>query len=91
MEDFYVDISERAGLLEEIYGKGHVEGKQVKFKNKAGDVIEVAITSRAKMDDSGNFSTTRVSSTTSAKPWRTRETGSSATLPEACVITSTLI
>jgi PAS domain S-box-containing protein len=55
VEDFYVDLSERAGLLEEIYGKGHVEGKQVKFKNKAGDVIEAAITARAKFDDSGHI------------------------------------
>ena len=55
VKDFYVDISERTGLLEEIYGKGLVEGKHVKFRNKTGDVIEVAITSRARMDDSGNF------------------------------------
>jgi PAS domain S-box-containing protein len=55
VKDFYVDLSERAGLLEEIYGKGHVEGKHVKFKNKAGDHIEVAITARAKMDDSGHL------------------------------------
>jgi PAS domain S-box-containing protein len=53
--DYYVDISERKGLLEEIYGKGHVEGKHVKFRNKAGEIIEVAITSRAKTDDAGNF------------------------------------
>jgi hypothetical protein len=43
------------GLLEEIYGKGHVEGKHVKFRNKAGENIEIAITSRAKTDDAGNF------------------------------------
>jgi PAS domain S-box-containing protein len=55
VKDFYVDILERTGLLEEIYGKGLVEAKHVKFRNKAGDVIEVAITSRARMDDSGNF------------------------------------
>jgi PAS domain S-box-containing protein len=55
VKDFYVDIAERAGLLEEIYGKGIVEGKHVKFRNKAGEVIEVAVTSRAKMDDAGNF------------------------------------
>ena len=55
VKDFYVDISERTGLIEEIYGKGHVEGKHVKFRNKTGEIIEVAITSRAKMDDSGNF------------------------------------
>jgi PAS domain S-box-containing protein len=55
VKDFYVDISERTSLLEEIYGKGHVEGKHVKFKNKAGEIIEVAITSRAKTDDNGKF------------------------------------
>jgi PAS domain S-box-containing protein len=52
IEDFYVDISERTRLVEEIYEKGHVEGQQVRFKNKAGDVIEVAVTARAKVDDS---------------------------------------
>jgi hypothetical protein len=41
--------------MEEIYGKGHVEGKHVKFKNKAGEPIEVAITARAKMDESGRL------------------------------------
>jgi len=55
IEDFYVDIGERAGLLREIYGKGHVEGRQVKFRNKAGDVIEVAVTARAKIDDYGRL------------------------------------
>ncbi len=55
VKDFYVDISERAGLLDEIYGKGHVEGRHVTFRNKAGEAIEVAITSRAKTDDTGKF------------------------------------
>lgn len=55
VKDFYVDISERTSLLKEIYGKGHVEGRHVRFRNKTGEVIEVAITSRAKTDDSGNF------------------------------------
>ncbi len=55
VKDFYVDIAERTGLLEEIYGKGLVEGKHVNFRNKAGEIIEVAVTSRAKMDDAGNF------------------------------------
>ena len=55
VKDFYVDVSERTGLMEEIYGKGHVEGKHVKFKNKAGEPIEVAITARAKMDESGRL------------------------------------
>lgn len=55
VKNFYVDISERTRLLAEIYGKGQVEGWQVKFRNKAGDVIDVAITSRAKTDDTGKF------------------------------------
>jgi PAS domain S-box-containing protein len=54
VKDFYVDLSERAQLIEEIYRKGHVAGRHVKFKNKAGEPIEVAITSRAKVDESGS-------------------------------------
>jgi hypothetical protein len=48
-----VDSAERDELVKEIYGKGHVEGKQVRFKSKAGDIIEVAVTARAKIGDSG--------------------------------------
>jgi PAS domain S-box-containing protein len=55
VEDFYVDISERTNLVEEIYEKGHVEGKQVRFRNKAGELIEVAVTAHAKVDDSGQL------------------------------------
>jgi PAS domain S-box-containing protein len=55
VKDFYVDVTERAVLLKEIYGQGHVEGKQVTFKNKSGESLEVAITARAKRDDSGNI------------------------------------
>lgn len=55
IENFYVDISERVGLLAEIYGKGHVTGKQVKFKSKAGEEIQVAITARAKVDETGRL------------------------------------
>jgi PAS domain S-box-containing protein len=55
VEQFYVDLSERAILLEELYGKGHVDGKQVKFRNRAGEVIEVAVTARAKVDESGQL------------------------------------
>ncbi len=54
VKDFYVDIKERIGLLKEIYGKGHVVGRQIKFKNKQGGPIEAAITARVKMDDSGH-------------------------------------
>jgi PAS domain S-box-containing protein len=53
VRNFYVDAAERDELVEDIYGKGHVEGKQVRFKNKAGDIIEVAVTARAKIGDSG--------------------------------------
>lgn len=53
LKNFYIDLSERAGLLAEINEKGRVEGKRVKFKNKAGEIIEVAVTARAKTDESG--------------------------------------
>ena len=35
VRDSYVDISERTELIKEIYGKGHVVGRHVKFKNKS--------------------------------------------------------
>lgn len=53
VEDFYVDLTERQALLKEIYAKGHVEGEHVRLRNKAGEIIEVAITTRAKIDDFG--------------------------------------
>jgi PAS domain S-box-containing protein len=53
LSEFYVDISEQAELLAEISEEGYVEGKRVKLKNRAGEVIEVAVTARAKTDDSG--------------------------------------
>jgi PAS domain S-box-containing protein len=53
LKNFYIDMSERAGLLAEINEEGRIEDKRVKFKNKAGEVIEVAITARAKTDDAG--------------------------------------
>lgn len=55
VRDFYVDLTERTELIKEIYGKGHVVGRHVKFKNKRGEPLEVAITARAKMDDSGQI------------------------------------
>jgi PAS domain S-box-containing protein len=55
VRDFYVDIAERTELIKEIYGKGHVVGRHVKFKNKKGEPLEVAITARAKTDDSGHI------------------------------------
>lgn len=53
--DFYVDLTERTELIKEIYGKGHVVGRHVKFKNKKEEPLEVAITARAKLDDSGHI------------------------------------
>ena len=53
LKSFYIDPSERAGLLAEINEEGHIEDKRVKFKNKAGEIIEVAVTARAKTDDAG--------------------------------------
>ena len=55
VRDFYVDIGERTELIKEIYGKGHVVGRHVKFKNKKGEPLEVAITARAKTDESGHI------------------------------------
>lgn len=55
VKDFYVDLSERERLIEEIYSRGYVAGRHVKFRNKAGELIEVAITSRAKEDESGQL------------------------------------
>jgi PAS domain S-box-containing protein len=55
LKNFYVDLAERAQLLDELSRNGLVEGRQVKFKSKAGDVIEVAITARAKTDESGDL------------------------------------
>jgi PAS domain S-box-containing protein len=55
LKNFYVDLEERTALLAELSEKGLVQGMQVKFKNKAGDVVEVAITARAKTDESGDL------------------------------------
>jgi PAS domain S-box-containing protein len=53
LKDFYTDLSERAGLLAEINEEGRIEHKQIKFRNKAGEIIEVALTARAKTDEAG--------------------------------------
>jgi len=53
LKNFYVDMSERARFLAEINEQGRIEEMQLKFKNKAGDIIEVSVTARAKTDDSG--------------------------------------
>lgn len=55
VEDFYVDVSERTALIDELYTQGRVIGKHVKFRNNAGEVIEVAVTARVKTDDSGKL------------------------------------
>ncbi len=55
LKNFYVDLGERTALLTELSEKGLVQGMQVKFKDKAGDVIEVAVTARAKTDESGDL------------------------------------
>jgi len=55
VKDFYVDLSEREALLAEIYANGHVEHKHVKLRSKPGETIEVAITTRAKIDDYGRI------------------------------------
>jgi PAS domain S-box-containing protein len=55
IEDFYVNLNERAGLIREIYTEGFVAGRQVRFKDKSGEVIEVAVTARAKIDEFGRL------------------------------------
>jgi PAS domain S-box-containing protein len=51
----YVDLSEREEFLAEIREQGYVADKRVRLKNKGGEVIEVAITARAKMNDAGDL------------------------------------
>ena len=53
MKKFYADRSERADFLGELNERGFVLDKQIKLKNKAGEIVEVAVTARAKTDDSG--------------------------------------
>lgn len=55
VEGFYLDISERTALLEELYGQGRVVGKHVKFRDLSGEAIEVAVTARVKTDGSGKL------------------------------------
>ncbi len=55
VKDFYVDLAEREDLIQELYGKGRIEGKHVRFRDKTGEAIEVAITARVKTDDGGGF------------------------------------
>jgi PAS domain S-box-containing protein len=51
----YVDPSERKELVAELREKGHVAGRRVRLKNREGEVIEVAITARAKINDAGEL------------------------------------
>ena len=51
----YVDPSERKELVAELREKGYVAGKRVRFKNREGEVVEVAITARAKINDAGDL------------------------------------
>jgi PAS domain S-box-containing protein len=51
----YVDPSEREELLAEMREKGYVADKRVKLKNKAGEAFEIAITARAKLNESGDI------------------------------------
>jgi PAS domain S-box-containing protein len=53
LKDFYDNLSERADLLAQINEDGFVTDKHVRFRLKDGKPIEVAITARAKTDDSG--------------------------------------
>ena len=53
VQDFYVDTRKRIGFIKEIYGKGHVIGRHIKFKNKKGEPIDAAVTARVKMDAAG--------------------------------------
>ena len=55
IEQIYVDLSERKMLVSELRDKGYVRGKRVRLKNRDGEVIEVAITARAKVDDAGEL------------------------------------
>ncbi len=53
LKSFYENLSERADLLAQINEEGFVTDKHVRFLLKDGRSIEVAITARAKTDESG--------------------------------------
>jgi hypothetical protein len=55
VKEFYVDISEREPIMKDLAEKGFCDGRHVKFRNRAGDIFEVAVTARAKVDDSGKL------------------------------------
>ena len=53
LKEFYEDLSERAALLAQINEQGFVVDRHVRFRLRDGRSIEVAITARAKTDESG--------------------------------------
>jgi hypothetical protein len=55
IKETYVDPSERQELLTEMREKGYVADKRVRLKNKAGEAFEIAITARAKLNETGDI------------------------------------
>ncbi|RPJ19447.1 MAG: PAS domain S-box protein, partial [Desulfobacteraceae bacterium] len=55
IKETYLDPSEREELLAEMREKGYVADKRVRLKNRAGEVFEMAITARAKLNDAGEI------------------------------------
>jgi PAS domain S-box-containing protein len=53
LKNLYENLSERADLLAQINEEGFVTDKHVRFRLRDGRSIEVAITARAKTDESG--------------------------------------
>jgi PAS domain S-box-containing protein len=55
IKDAWVDPLEREDLLLEIRDKGYVDDKRARFKDRAGRIVEVAITARAKISAAGEL------------------------------------
>ena len=55
IKETYLYPSEREELLAEMREKGYVADKRVRLKNRAGEVFEMAITARAKLNDAGEI------------------------------------
>lgn len=53
LKDYYENLTDRADFLGQLNEKGFVTNKHVRFRRKDGRTIEVAITARAKTDESG--------------------------------------
>jgi PAS domain S-box-containing protein len=51
----YVEPSERKELVDELKAKGSVAGRRVRIKSINGEIIDVAITARAKINDFGKL------------------------------------